>query len=103
MRSIARSHSTGRSYWGRPGLSTKRSSVPGAVLGALLVIGCVAVAYPMARLANFVDPGEFVEGRGYQQIGLTAAALIAGAGLWWSLARRHRWSEMLGSLLAIEL
>jgi hypothetical protein len=87
---------------GRGGPPPARGSLPGAIRGAVLIVSCALVAYAVANLVDLGWPGTLLRGRDFRAIAILAAALIAVAGLWWALARRHGSGEMLASLLLVE-
>jgi hypothetical protein len=77
--------------------------ISGASLGAALILGCVAAAFLVASLV-----GVLLNPHLNARIFLPIVAVIAGAfiliaGFWWSFARHHGWTEMLGSLALIEI
>jgi hypothetical protein len=81
----------------------RRGSLLGVVSGALLLLGCIVVAYLVANLVDLLRPGTMLRGRDFRPTAVMAAALIATAGFWWSLARGHGWAEMLASLVLTEV
>jgi len=81
----------------------RRGRLLGVVSGAILLLGCAVAAYLVANLVDLLRPGTLLHGRDFRPTAVIAAALIATAGLWWSLARGHGWAEMLASLVLTEV
>lgn len=78
--------------------------ISGVSMGAVLILGCVVAAYLVTSLVAFLLPGAQPHGREiFLPIAVIAATLIATTGFWWSLARHHGWTEMLASLVPIEI
>ena len=81
----------------------RRGWLAGVLSGAILIVACVAAAYLIANVVDLVWPGTLLRSRGVRPSALVAAVLIALAGCWWSLVRRHAWSQMLASLVLVEV
>jgi hypothetical protein len=71
--------------------------------GAFLIVASAVAAYLIASLVDLVRPGTLLSSRGVRPTAVVAAVLIASAGFWWSFVRRHAWTEMLASLVVIEV
>jgi len=82
---------------------SRRGWLLSVVSGAILLVGCAVAAYLVAHLVDLVRPGTLLRGRDFRPTAIMAAAFIAAAGCWWSLARGHGWMEMLASLALIEV
>jgi len=71
--------------------------------GAILILACAPAAYLIANVVDLVRPGTLLGSRGVRPTAVVTAILIAAAGCWWSLVRHHAWTEMLASLVIIEV
>ncbi|MBZ5556409.1 MAG: hypothetical protein LAO77_03935 [Acidobacteriia bacterium] len=71
--------------------------------GAILIVAAAVAAYLIANVVDLVRPGTLLRSRGTRPTALIAAVLIAIVGFWWSFVRRHAWTEMLASLVVIEV
>jgi len=80
-----------------------RAWFTGAVVGALLIVVCILVAFLIASLVDLVRPGTLLRGRDFRPTAVMAAVLIASAGFWWHRVRAHGSGEMLASLALTEV